>query len=115
MKCVKDRYVNPVTVKVGSSDSDNSVNLPVKHQKIFAALKVFDPSISITINDTTINHPVEFPMCTMYTYTFDVITDKKLRFPRVLSIMNSNRKSKSPFSNTMNTTSCQLYSLSTLG
>ena len=82
MKFVNDRYVTPVTAKFGSSDSDNSVNLPAKHRELFATLKLLDPSISITINDTTINHPGESPMGAAYTDIFDVINNKKQRFPR---------------------------------
>ena len=77
IKFINDRYVTPVTAKFGSSDSDNSVNLPMKHRKLFATLKLLDPSISITINDTTINHPGESPTGTAYTDTFDVINNKE--------------------------------------
>ena len=76
IKFVNDRYITPVSAKSGSSDADNSENLPVKHRKLFAALKRLDPSISITINDITINHPGEFPRGTVHTDTFGVITDK---------------------------------------
>ena len=82
VKFINDRYVTPVTVEFGSSDSDSSVNLPVKHRKLFAALKLLDPSLSITINNITYNHPGEFPMGTTYTENFDVIVDKKPRYPR---------------------------------
>ena len=80
IKLVNDRYVTPVTVEFVNSDSDNYVNLPVKRRKLFAALKLLDPSISTNINDTTINHSREFPVGTVYTDTFDVITDKKITF-----------------------------------
>ena len=75
-------YVIPVTVQFGSSESDNSVKLPVKHRKLFAALKLLDSSLFITINDTAFNHPGEFSMGTAYTEHFDVIVDKKPRYPR---------------------------------
>ena len=75
IKNFNDRYVTVVTVEFGSSDVDSSVNFLVKHRKLFAALKFLDPSLSITINDTTIKDPREFPMGTIYTDTFDVITD----------------------------------------
>ena len=32
IKIVNDRYVTPVTVELGSSESDDSINLPVKHR-----------------------------------------------------------------------------------
>ena len=54
----------------------------MKYCKLFAALKLLDPSLSITINDTAINHPGELPISTAYTETFNVITDKKPRYPR---------------------------------
>ena len=82
IKFINDRYVTPVTVEFGSSDPDSSVNIPVKHRKLFAALKILDPFLSITINNTTFNHPGEFPMETSYTENFDVIVDKKPRYPR---------------------------------
>ena len=115
IKLVNDLYVTPVTVEFVNPDSYNSVNLPVKHRKLFAVLKLLDSSISTTINDTPIIHSGQFPVSTVYTYTFDVITNKKPRFPRFFFITNSTRKSRSPFSNKANTISCQLYSLSTLG
>ena len=80
IKFINDRYVTPVTIELGSSDSDNYVNLHVNHHKPFAALKLLDPSISITINDTTINHPGVFSIKTTHTETFEVITDRKPKF-----------------------------------
>ena len=61
IKLINDRYVTPVTVEFGSSDSKNSVNLPVKDRKLFASLKIIDPFLSIMINDATFNHPGELP------------------------------------------------------
>ena len=75
IKFVNYRHVTPVNIEFGSSNADNSVNLPVKYRKLFAALKLLDPFISITINGITINHPGELPMSTTYTNIFDVITD----------------------------------------
>ena len=49
---------------------------------MFAALKLLDPLLPITINDTTINHPGESPMGTTYTEPFEVITGKKPCYPR---------------------------------
>ena len=80
---INDRYTTPVTVALGSSELDKTVNLPVKHQKLFFALKILDPSLSTTINNTTINHPRELPMGTTYTEMFEVITDKQPRYPRI--------------------------------
>ena len=84
IKFINDRYITPVTVEFGSTESDISVNLPVNHRKLFAALKLLDPSLSITINDTTFNHPEKFPMGTAYTENCDVIVDKKPRYPHFL-------------------------------
>ena len=61
IKFVNDRYITPVTIKFGSFDSNNSVNRPMKHRKLFVALEFLDTSILITINDTTINHPKSSP------------------------------------------------------
>ena len=77
IKFINDRYVTPV-----SSYSDNFVNIPVKHHKLFVALKLLDPSLSITINDTIVSHSREIPIGAAYTETFQVITDKNPRFPR---------------------------------
>ena len=82
VKFINDRYVTPATVELGSSESDNSVTLPTKHRKLFVALIIFDPSLCITINDSTFNHPGEFPMGTAYTENFDVIVDKKPCYPQ---------------------------------
>ena len=82
IKFINDRYVTPVTIEFVSSYSDNFVNIPVKHHKLFVALKLLDPSLSITINDTIISHSREIPMGVAYTETFQVITDKNPRFPR---------------------------------
>ena len=82
VKFINNRYTIPITVEFGSSESDNSVNLPVKHRKIFIAMKLLDPSASITIKDKVITNPQEFPMGTEYTEYFDVITDKKTKYPR---------------------------------
>ena len=75
------RDVFSFTVEFGSSESDNSVNFPVKNCTLFAALRFLDPSLSVTIKYITINHPGELPMGTKYTENFEVITDKKSRYP----------------------------------
>ena len=80
IKFINDRYITSVTVEFGSSKSDNSVNFSVKHRKLFTVLTLLDPSLSITINDTTFNHPGEFSTGITYTEFFDVIVDKKLRY-----------------------------------
>ena len=83
IKFINERCVTPVTVEFGSSESDNSVNFLAKQRISFTALNLLDPSLSITINDTAINRPGEFPMGTAYTETCNVINDKKPRYPRV--------------------------------
>ena len=82
VKFINNRYTIPITVEFGSSESENSVNLPVKHRKCFIAINLLDPSASIAIKDKVITNPQEFPMGTEYTECFDVITDKKTKFPR---------------------------------
>ena len=81
IKFTNNRYTTPLTVELGSFESENSINLLVKHQKIFIAIKLLDPSASITIKDKVITNPQEFPVGTEYTKYFDVITDKKTKFP----------------------------------
>ena len=82
VKFINNRYTTPITVELGSSESENSVNLPVKHRNIFIAIKLLDPSTSITIKDKFITNPLEFPIGTEYTESFEVITDQKNEFPR---------------------------------
>ena len=82
VKFINNRYTTPITVEFGSSESENSVNLPVKHRKISIAIKLLDSSTSTTIKNKVITNPLEFPMGTEYTESFDVITDKKNKFPR---------------------------------
>ena len=82
VKFTNNRYTTPITVELGSSESENSVNLPVKHRKIFIVIKLLDPSASITIKDKVITNPHESPIGTVYTESFDVITDKKTKFSR---------------------------------
>ena len=89
VKFINNRYTTPITVEFGSSESENSVNLPVKHRKISIAIKLLDPSTSTTIKNKVITNPLEFPMGTEYTESFDVITDKK-KIPPFL------RSSRSP-------------------
>ena len=84
IKFINDCYATPVTVEFDSSDPDNSVKRPMKNRKLFATLKLLDQSISITINDTAINHPGEIPIGTVYTESFDIITDKKPHLPHFL-------------------------------
>ena len=81
---INNRYTNPVTIDFDSFDSDNTVNLQVKHRKIFIAIKLLDLSASTTMNDKVITNHVELHMGTAYTETFDVITDKNTKFPRTL-------------------------------
>ena len=82
IKFINNRCTTPITVEFGSSDSENTVTLLVKHRTIFIAIKLFDPSASITIKDKVITNHVEFPIVIEYTETFDVITDQKTKFPR---------------------------------
>ena len=70
IKFIYDRYAIPVIIEFDTSDSNNSVIITVKHLKLFAALKILDPSFSIITNDTTINYPRKFPIGIEYTETF---------------------------------------------
>ena len=81
-KFVYNRYTTPVTIEFGSSDSESTVNISVKHPKLFAAIKILEPLATINSRDKIINHPGELPMVTEYTEFFTVTTDKKPRFPR---------------------------------
>ena len=82
VKFINNRYVTPIIVVFDSSESENYVNLPVKERKIFIAIKLLDPSVSITIKDKVITNPPKFPIGTEYIEFFNVITDKKTKFPR---------------------------------
>ena len=52
MRFINDHYVAPVIIEFDSSDSDNSVDIFMKHRKLFVAPKILDPSNSIIINNT---------------------------------------------------------------
>ena len=58
----KNRYITPINVEFGSTESDSTVNIASKYRKLFTAIKVLDPSAKIiTDDDTVIHHPKEFP------------------------------------------------------
>ena len=44
VKYEKNRCIIPVNVKFGSTESDSTVNIASKHRKLFAAIKLLDPS-----------------------------------------------------------------------
>ena len=71
VKFINNRYTTPITVEFGSSESENLVNLPVKHRKIFIAINLFDPSASITIKEKVITNPKEVLTRTEYIEYFD--------------------------------------------
>ena len=56
VKFINNCYVTPIIVEFGSSESEKSVNLPVKHKQ-FIAIKILDPSASITTKDKVITNP----------------------------------------------------------
>ena len=63
VKYEKNRYITLVNVEFGSNESDSIVNITSIHRKLFAAIKLLDPSANIiTDDDTVIHHPKEFPM-----------------------------------------------------
>ena len=80
VKSINNRYTIPITVEFSSSESENSVNLPVKHRICFIAIKLLDPYASITIKDKFMKNSQEFPMGTEYIEYFDVLTDKRQHF-----------------------------------
>ena len=82
VKILNNPYITLVTIEFVSSGSEKIVNLPVKHRNIFTALKLLDPSGTVTIGGKVITYPLEFLMETEYTETFHVITDKKTKFFR---------------------------------
>ena len=47
IKFVNNRYITLVAIEFGSSDSESTVN--IKNRKLFAAIKLLDPSATITI------------------------------------------------------------------
>ena len=83
VKYENNRYITLVNVESGSTESDSTVNIASKHRKLFAAIKLFDPSSKIiTDGDTIIHHLKEFPMGTDYATKFTIINDRKAKFPR---------------------------------
>ena len=82
VKSINNRYTTSLSIESGSSESKSTVNILVKHSKLFAAIKIIDPSTTFTLGEKTFNHPGELPKGTEYTKSFKVITDKKQRFPR---------------------------------
>ena len=44
VKFFNNRYTTPVTIKFGSSNTDSTVNIPVKYRKSFAVANLIDPS-----------------------------------------------------------------------
>ena len=55
VKFINNRYATPVTIEFGSSDSESTMNIPVKHRKIFAAITLLDPSATINIGEKTLS------------------------------------------------------------
>ena len=47
VKYKNNRYITPVNVEFGSTESDSTVNIASKHRKLFAAIKRLDPSSKI--------------------------------------------------------------------
>ena len=47
VKYENNRYITPVNVEFGSTESDNTVNIASKHRKLFATIKRLDPSSKI--------------------------------------------------------------------
>ena len=82
MEFINNCYTTPIIIEFNSFDSENTVNIPVKHHKLFAVIKIINPSATLNIGEKFINYPGEFPMDTECTDSFTVITNKKPRFPR---------------------------------
>ena len=83
VKNENNRYITPVNVEFGSTESDSTVNIASKHRKLFTTIKLLDPSAKIITDDyTVIHHPKEFPMGADYATKFTIINDRKARFPR---------------------------------
>ena len=54
-----NRYITPVNVEFGSTESDNTVHIVSKHCNVFAAIKLLDRSAKIITNDDTVISPWE--------------------------------------------------------
>ena len=94
VKYENNRYITPVNVEFGSTESDSTVNIASKHSKLFAAIKLLDPSAKIiTDDDTVIHHLKEFPTGADYATKFTIINDRKAQFPRffVRHVIDSTR------------------------
>ena len=44
VKFFNNHYTTPVIIEFGSSNTDSTVNIPVKYRKFFAVAKLIDPS-----------------------------------------------------------------------
>ena len=51
VKFVNNCYTTLVIIEFDSSNSESTVNIPVKYCKIFAAIKLLDPSATITVGE----------------------------------------------------------------
>ena len=61
VKFPNNRYMTPITIKFDTIESKFTVNVTFKYCRIFAAIKIVDPSASIiTDNDTIINRQDAF-------------------------------------------------------
>ena len=76
VKFTKNSYITPITVGFGSSESENSVNLPVKYRKIFITIKFLISSTSIYQRHS--NHKsTRLPIGTECIESFDVQNSPK--------------------------------------
>ena len=83
VKYEENRYITPVNVEFGSTESDRTVNIASKHRKFFTAIKLLGRFAKIiTDDDAVIHHPKEFPMGADYATKFTIINDRKARSPR---------------------------------
>ena len=82
IKFVKDRYTTPMIVEFSSplKSGKNTINITSIHCKIFAAMKILDPSLNIITQTGKIyEHPKEFPTGNEYNF-FPNTTEELDRF-----------------------------------
>ena len=56
VKYENNRYITSANVEFGSTESDSIVNIASKRRKLFAAIKLLDPSAKIFNDDNTVIH-----------------------------------------------------------
>ena len=77
IKVVNNRYFTPITLKFTTVTKERTVNIAQKYVIIFAAIKLLDPTATITSSKGIIyHHSKDLPWSQVYQDSFEVIVDK---------------------------------------